>query len=263
MNDPYYAFPNIVQSIVLVVLVFVSHFVAELVFSFIEDYTLVSLLSEVFKLCLLLFFLKYMTKWDNIDVTQFKMASPNMIILACGFLCGLCIAFFPSPWVISYFDEHQIETLIEEAITNKVTIFYFFYMCLVAPIFEELVFRGVILGGLLKRYSPTVAIIVSSFLFGIVHPFVLDGYLAGLLWGWIYYRSHNILYCITIHILINSVGFALRYAIHKDYLSFESFAGFTEFSWMPVVLFVLIICACLYIMHLTFKKKLTLTEGYQ
>ncbi|SKB98864.1 hypothetical protein SAMN05660226_04154 [Parapedobacter luteus] len=100
MNDSYYSFPNIMQSIVLVVLIFVCHFVAKLVFSFIEDHTLVSLLSEVFKLCLLLFFLRYMTKWDNIDATQFKMASPNMLILACGVLCALCIAFFPSPRVL-------------------------------------------------------------------------------------------------------------------------------------------------------------------
>ena len=38
-----------------------------------------------------------------------------------------------------------------------------------APIYEELIFRGWVLGGLLKDFSPNKAIIISSILFGIWH----------------------------------------------------------------------------------------------
>lgn len=47
-----------------------------------------------------------------------------------------------------------------------------------APIYEELVFRGWILGGLLKDFSPRKAVIISSVLFGAWHVknvFWLDG----------------------------------------------------------------------------------------
>ncbi len=40
---------------------------------------------------------------------------------------------------------------------------------LVCPIYEELIFRGLILGVLAKRRSNAVAVIVSSLLFGILH----------------------------------------------------------------------------------------------
>lgn len=40
---------------------------------------------------------------------------------------------------------------------------------LFAPIYEEVIFRGLILGGLLNFYSPTTAIVISSLLFGLWH----------------------------------------------------------------------------------------------
>lgn len=40
---------------------------------------------------------------------------------------------------------------------------------LFAPVYEEIIFRGFILGGLMLYYSATIAIIISSILFGLWH----------------------------------------------------------------------------------------------
>src|SRR3546814_14754915 len=52
---------------------------------------------------------------------------------------------------------------------NQNGIFSFMTIVIAAPIIEELFFRGIILEGLLQRYSPVKSIILSSILFGIVN----------------------------------------------------------------------------------------------
>lgn len=42
-------------------------------------------------------------------------------------------------------------------------------MVIAAPVLEELIFRGMMLEGLLKKYSPVTSIIISSILFGVAH----------------------------------------------------------------------------------------------
>jgi membrane protease YdiL (CAAX protease family) len=76
----------------------------------------------------------------------------------------------------------------------------------VTPLIEEAVFRGLILGGLLRRYSAPTAILVSAVLFALFHrnPFQLVGaFFAGLLAGWIYVRTRSLWPCVIFHALIN------------------------------------------------------------
>jgi uncharacterized protein len=75
-----------------------------------------------------------------------------------------------------------------------------------APILEELIFRGIILHGLLKRYSPFHAILLSSVLFGIVHlnPWqFITGLFIGCFAGWVYYRISCIASSYTLPIMVS------------------------------------------------------------
>lgn len=93
---------------------------------------------------------------------------------------------------------------------GNLDIFMFIAMILGAPFFEEYLYRGIILKGLLKNYSPLVSIPISSILFGTLHvnpiQFV-SATLGGLFLGWIYYKSKNLVYCMIIHLVINLTGF--------------------------------------------------------
>ncbi|WP_133273268.1 CPBP family intramembrane glutamic endopeptidase [Hymenobacter radiodurans] len=85
----------------------------------------------------------------------------------------------------------------------------FFVICISAPILEELLFRGLLLPGLLKNYSPRKAIVQSSLLFGIIHlnpAQVVSAFLLGLFLGWLYYRTHSLAACIVVHFLNNAVA---------------------------------------------------------
>lgn len=87
-------------------------------------------------------------------------------------------------------------------------------VAVMAPLFEELIFRGIILDGLLKRKSILKAILISSLLFGIVHfnPWqFIPAFVIGTFSGWIYYRTKNLSYSILIHITNNFAAALLMY----------------------------------------------------
>jgi membrane protease YdiL (CAAX protease family) len=82
---------------------------------------------------------------------------------------------------------------------------------LLVPILEELLFRGVLLTGLLRNQRPWAAIGQSALLFGLIHfnpAQSVSAALLGLLLGWLYYRTRSLGLCIGLHALNNSIGFA-------------------------------------------------------
>ncbi len=84
---------------------------------------------------------------------------------------------------------------------------------IIAPIAEEVVFRGAILRRLLDIGGhPWVAIIGSALIFGAIHGNMAQFYHAffmGLLLGWIYLRTGSILPGIIIHWVNNSIAYGL------------------------------------------------------
>jgi membrane protease YdiL (CAAX protease family) len=105
---------------------------------------------------------------------------------------------------------------------------YFLYMIPVAILlvgpFEELVFRGGVQGILRRTWGPSVAIAVSSALFGLVHwvaltgsgsrvPYVTIAAVLGLVLGYLYERTENIVVPAAIHGLYNSTLFGVQYLV--------------------------------------------------
>lgn len=82
-------------------------------------------------------------------------------------------------------------------------------IAVLGPIIEELLFRGAITRVLLQKYTPTRAIILSAFMFGVFHinpAQVVAGVLIGLLLAWVYYKTASLVPCILIHIINNSLA---------------------------------------------------------
>jgi membrane protease YdiL (CAAX protease family) len=82
----------------------------------------------------------------------------------------------------------------------------FFLLVVVAPVTEELLFRGVILRGLLRRFHPWVAIGMSSALFAIVHlnPWqLITAFAVGMVSGWFFLKTGSLWPCIAAHALNN------------------------------------------------------------
>lgn len=100
---------------------------------------------------------------------------------------------------------------------NNVSLLYLFNATIVAGLFEEFFFRGLLLGQLFRyaKWGFIPAILVASVIFGFGHIYqgtditssvmagVITG-LGGLLFGWIYIETKYNLWCsIFLHILMN------------------------------------------------------------
>ncbi|MDX1904185.1 MAG: CPBP family intramembrane glutamic endopeptidase [Thermonemataceae bacterium] len=113
---------------------------------------------------------------------------------------------------------------------------------IVAPIFEEIIFRGLVLEKLLTRLSPIWAILHSSLIFGIVHinlVSIVNAILIGLLLGWVYFRTKSILICMILHFLVNLISINLP---DVDYFFQKNFNNDSCFMFIMVCLVGIVLC---------------------
>lgn len=82
------------------------------------------------------------------------------------------------------------------------------YVCVLAPILEEMLFRGIILRSFLLQYSRPASILGSAALFGLAHLNIYQfavGLILGSTSGWLYERSRSLWPCILLHATYNSI----------------------------------------------------------
>lgn len=87
--------------------------------------------------------------------------------------------------------------------------------CLIAPVVEEMLFRGILLRSFLEQYPRGAAIGYSALYFGVAHLNVyqfLLAFLLGLLLGWLYERSRSLIPCVALHAAANGAIVVLEMA---------------------------------------------------
>ncbi|MBR2714835.1 MAG: CPBP family intramembrane metalloprotease [Ruminococcus sp.] len=139
----------------------------------------------------------------------------NTMYLLCTF--GLAVAMtanYASNILISLFDAVGIDAYvdIEYKCDNALDVILFYVTVAVIPaLVEEFAFRGVILG-VLRKYSDSLAILVSGITFGVMHgnftqiPFA---FIVGLVLGYIAVKTNSLLPGIIIHFLNNATSVTL------------------------------------------------------
>ena len=86
---------------------------------------------------------------------------------------------------------------------------------ILAPLAEEVVFRGAILRtllGIMSKKNHWVAILISAAIFGVVHANLaqfVNALLMGLLLGWMYYRTGSLVPGILLHWVNNTMAYVL------------------------------------------------------
>ncbi len=78
-----------------------------------------------------------------------------------------------------------------------------------APVFEEIVFRGLFFATLRRRFGFVASALISAIVFAVAHGYGLMGFASvlwsGMLWAWVYERSGSVLPGILAHMLNNAV----------------------------------------------------------
>ncbi|MEG0230088.1 MAG: type II CAAX endopeptidase family protein, partial [Oscillospiraceae bacterium] len=144
-----------------------------------------------------------------------KFTFTQLILAVCCWFLFLPLAEFftslipttgPLEAVYKIFEE-SFEMMLDYKIAG------FIMVCLLAPIFEEIIFRGIILKGMLNfNVNPTVAILLNGFIFGCAHmnpwQFIGAGIL-GVIFGFVYYRTKSLLIPMILHFLNNTLAYSL------------------------------------------------------
>ncbi|SEM87148.1 hypothetical protein SAMN04487902_104172 [Prevotella sp. ne3005] len=127
-------------------------------------------------------------------------------------------AIVPSVWLQEHMPElpNVVEGEFDMIMKDR---WGYFVVGLLAPLAEEMVFRGAILRSLLRwKQNPWVGIAISALLFAVVHmnPAQMPhAFLIGLLLGWMYWRTDSIVPGVVYHWVNNTVAYIL-YNIYSD-----------------------------------------------
>ena len=101
-------------------------------------------------------------------------------------------------------DEEEHFDMLGKMMSNPLTLIS---VGILVPITEEIAFRGILVGGMLRmRLKPWVAIVVSALIFALAHgtytQFV-GTTVFGIICGWLYWRTRSLLPGVLIHITNN------------------------------------------------------------
>ncbi len=91
-------------------------------------------------------------------------------------------------------------------------VYMLFALLIIAPIFEELLCRGVIFEAIRAKRGAWAACIISSMIFGLMHfepQFVLNAFIIGLLLSYIYLRTRSIFAPMILHSINNLFAYVL------------------------------------------------------
>ncbi len=145
--------------------------------------------------------------WEDAVLERQGLVWKRIALLA-GAGIGLAVFFsalitllpLPKGWIASYQDSSgSFQKGTDQLLSIASTVIF-------APVAEEVVFRGYMLGRLLKGFSEKWAIGLSALLFALCHVsplWVIYAGLMGLMLGWVAVREDNTIYAIALHISFN------------------------------------------------------------
>ncbi|MBP5570720.1 MAG: CPBP family intramembrane metalloprotease [Prevotella sp.] len=194
-------------------------------------------------------------RWSPVSGNYIK--SRPWAVLFWTFLVALGI-ILPSVWFQEKMPE--LPNLLDDSFEGIVnTPGGYLALGIIAPLAEEVVFRGAILRSLLEKFSkPWIAIAVSALLFALIHlnPAQLPhAFVVGLLLGWMYWRTGSIIPGVLLHVVNNTVSYiSIRLYPHVEDLSLADIFGSEAGAWKAVGFSLLILLPSLYQLYLRMKR---------
>lgn len=213
-----------------------------------------TVLSSVFTACL---FAKL--RWTPVSRHWLREKPVGVLFWAALAALG---SILPSEWLVEQM-QHTMpeaqEKLFEQIMAQPIG---YISIGIVAPLAEEMVFRGAILRKLLGRFGEKwhwVAILISAVIFGAVHgniPQFVHATLIGLLLGWMYYRTGSILPGVLLHWVNNTVAYVMFNAMPQmaDGKLIDIFHGSTKMVALSIIFSMFILIPSILQLNARMKK---------
>lgn len=201
-------------------------------------------------------------KWVVLSRTYLR-SNPWFTLLWVVFL-GLG-SILPLQWIYEQLNislSMEMEEMFKSIMGNR---WGYLALGILAPLAEEMVFRGAILRTLLNYFNGRmywVPIIVSALLFGLVHgnmAQLLNAFLIGILLGWMYYRTESIVPGIVLHWVNNTVAYTMYKLMPQmnDGKLIDFFHGNNRLMYMGLACSLLVFIPSLYQLYVRLRKAKT------
>lgn len=241
MNHNNEEFPSAIEAVFLVLGLFAAEYIVRAALLDLRSFSgmdprdivgIVALLGNCVVFSVLLYY-KRMTyaslfhpSSQSVTATITVLTMPVLLIvpgllMAVSTIQAILVWMFP----LSHWHQAMFEQMMSSGVASVITV------CILAPVLEEMLFRGIILRSFLRRYRRSYAIVGSAALFGLAHLNVYQfavGLVLGLISGWLYERARSLWPCIFLHAAYNS-------AVMWVYYSSQSTGQ--NIVWQPPVAF--------------------------
>ena len=156
---------------------------------------------------------RYGVGWGALGLRSFKW---EMIGLGCGLML-LSVAFnFIFGLFLGLFGLRIQPDLIPIFAQLSSPWFLLIGGAIIAPIVEEIFFRGFVFAGLRPRYGWQWAAVISSALFALIHltpTAILPIFLLGYIFAYLYHRSNSVWPAILMHSATNALALGAAYVM--------------------------------------------------
>lgn len=194
-------------------------------FSFDEWVEVERSLGHIYTLPVLAFFIwKSNVKIRCSDFTKINMVQFLQVFLLTIF--SFCIFHF-----CVFFLKLQFQREYPVFVIPQLDFLSVLHALVLAPVVEEILYRRILLAQFVKQYPVWVAIVLSSFIFALLHApvfmfpeLLIPFFISGMFLGLIYYKTESLLLCVMAHFVMNLI----------EYLPFEYLPFFNGYSNLDV-----------------------------
>ncbi|MEP7133908.1 MAG: type II CAAX endopeptidase family protein [Chloroflexota bacterium] len=154
--------------------------------------------------------------WRKLGFGKFSL---NVVGIGCGLLLGGYIIILLHNAALALFGVNTQGDQIFEIFNQLQSPIWFFVVgAVVAPIVEEIFFRGFLFQGFRAKYGWLPAVLLSSAIFGAAHldpVSLIPTFVLGCVLAYIYHRSNSVWPGILFHAAINSFSLCAVYVISQ------------------------------------------------
>lgn len=132
-----------------------------------------------------------------------------------------------------------------------------FTVCVVAPIMEEIIFRGRLYSLMRHSTSALMSAMLSALLFGAVHgspQVIVEGFVAGLIFSYAYILKGSIIAPIILHMCNNALAYSLIILSYQDKSAAEIIGEHVDWSVVYTVSLVVALLGMTHVVH-TIRRK--------
>ena len=217
---------NILKAILLTVLLLTFEVIISIgIYELIEEHIpteylihyfgIMSLIPVIIANLIIFKIFKVNFNWKN---TQDKLKTVELNILFYLLILTIGLELLDRPFfdfskIVDFIKDISVEPYAKSEKSNISIIYNGISVLIIAPIFEELIFRKYMYSELIKKYSSNLSIIISSVFFSLIHlpsyRNLIPTFIFGIVCCLVYRKTKNISYTIILHFLANLSWFIL------------------------------------------------------